>query len=321
MRTIKAFAVILLILVAQLAAGQEKVFIGDNSAGGTLLEDNAGLQAFQEFLSFEHGTIYIQPTFDKTPAVPGQKLNAVINPLYAVERGRQAKAYAESYGYTVVVLDPILADRRGFWTWRAEASKPVQADNTAISKLQKEIASLRSVVSKQEKEIAKMKMAPDTLIITDSSFAASAFISLGASGVVNVFTRDPLYGGGVTPELIFPMFGGSVRVFAALDGTIITAAGGSYMWQVGSVIGAEIHAQAGLFYSSFPQVNDFSKKWSGIPVGATIAYPLGDAAYLTGSLDIMPYCRIAQERAPETKYKFVDFGIALYPAVKVVVRM
>lgn len=153
----------------------------------------------------------------------------------------------------------------------------------------------------------------DTLIVTDSTLSARIYWSIGASGVVNVFTREPLYGGGAQTTLSFPFQNGVGTIAASFDGTIISTLSLSYGWQLTDLSpDIDVYANVGGFYSTFPQEVGPARKWVGLPFGAFAVYRLGSVGLLKGSLDLMPHVELLAEGGTARITGFGDIGLGVY---------
>ena len=160
----------------------------------------------------------------------------------------------------------------------------------------------------------------DTVILTDSSFIANVYWSIGGSGVVNMLSRDPLYGGGAETQINFPAFNGTMRLFGSFRDEVTVTAGLNYMWQVANLSNVELFLQVGALYVSYPVVDLPARKWIGLAIGSTAALPIEGFGWLKVSIDALPNIELHTDPVNKN-ISFGSIGLSLYPSVSLAFRV
>ena len=296
------------LLVCSLALGQPQFKVG---SAELTPEIKGYLNQFHE-----QSKIYVvYGTADNTGGV---KVNLELAQL----RAQNATEYLQTHGLTAYsgVLSGLQYPIRTVVVQAIVKAYELQTINresdTDLSPVNKRLNQLEE----QNAQLLNMLANRDTVILTDSSFSANVYVSIGGSGVVNIFDRDPLYGGGAQTQITFPAFNGVMKLFGSFRDEVTTTAGLNYMWQVANPIGAELYAQVGGLYVSYPMVNLSARKWVALAVGTTLTYPIPGVGWITGSLDALPNIELITDPVSKN-ISFGKLGLSLYPAVSVAFRV
>lgn len=271
------------------------------------------------FIGYRYGQL--DPPQEVTDYLLGVPVNAELtivgvsnSPTVGLLRATRVADAAVASGIKSVRTSFLVSNIRGVYI----SLSHVREQSEGIHSIQSQLDGFGNELGKLKEELSGISRVGrvDTVVITDTSFSGSVYFSIGGTGVVNVFTREPLYGGGASTQIRFPAFNGYMLLGASFDGATITTLNTTYNWYITNTLGAELFASAGGFYSTFPQPDGPARKWIGIPFGIMVSYPIG-SGYISATFDLMPHGEILQYPNSARFRTLAGLGLSVYGGVRI----